>query len=290
VFLSYRRRLTRSLKSVARRTSRGAAARFALPVAKRLAAHPNWLAAGCGDHALFFDADDSIIGACLRHSGNYCRAEFERTIALMHAAGRLDGRRIFLDIGANIGTHSIYALRSGRFDRVIAVEPAPANAALFRANMALNGVTGRVRLHQAAAGASPGRMRLHLDDTNHGAHSLLRGELPRSIEVPIVRLDEILRAEGSAPREIGMIWIDTEGSEIDCLAGVPKAVEAGIPLALEFNAAKYGADRTAAFCRMLAAHYRSFAVMTEQEPQVRIIDDLPKLTIPEWGFADIVAF
>jgi FkbM family methyltransferase len=290
VSLSYRRRLTRSLKSIAKRNSRREAIRLVLPVARQLAAHPSWLAAGGGDHALFFDMHDTIIGASVRLYDNYGRADFRRALVLLHETGRLDRRHVLLDIGANIGTHTVYALRSGLFRRVVAVEPAPANAALFRANMALNRTAERVSLHQAAAGTSPGTTRLHLDEANHGAHSLHRSELPRSVEVPVVRLDEILKAEAISLAEIGMIWIDTEGSEIECLGGMPEAAAAGIPLALEFNAAKYGQDRTAAFCRELATHYRSFAVITDEKPQARPIDKLRELSIPEWGFADILVF
>ena len=76
------------------------------------------------------------------------------------------------DIGAHIGTHTIYALRSGRFDRAIAFEPEPRNARLLAMNLDANGLSDAVTVVPKAAGAAAGSAMLHLHPRNTGAHAI----------------------------------------------------------------------------------------------------------------------
>ncbi len=46
-----------------------------------------------------------------------------------------------LEIGANIGTHTVYFAVTGRFGRIVSVEPDPRNLSFLRKNVALNGIT-----------------------------------------------------------------------------------------------------------------------------------------------------
>lgn len=287
--LSYRQRLTRSLRRVARGCGPGEAVKLAIPIARYLARQPTWLAAGCGDHALFVDMGDIYIGASVLDTGAYGRADFERALAILQGLGRLGGRKVFLDVGANIGTHTVYAIRSRLFERVLAVEPEPGNLVLLKANMALNGLRDRVAVVEAAAGAAPGTARLYVDEINRGGHSVLRRDLPRSVQVPVVRLDEMVETM-AAPSEVGLAWIDIEGGEVECLGGMPAMLAAAVPLGLEFNAAKYGEAKTRQFCQALAAHYSSFAVLNGSDHAARPIVELPGIAIPDYGFADIVVF
>jgi FkbM family methyltransferase len=266
------------------------AVRAAIPIAQHLAAQPKWVATGCGDHAMFVDPTDKHIGSSVYHSGAYSRQDVARAVEVLAAHGRLRRNSVFVDVGANIGTHTLYALRSGFFDRAIAVEPEPANLALLRANIALNRLADRVAIHGVAAGAAPGTARLHIDEINRGAHSVLRRELPLSVEVPMVRLDDIVKNDGLDRRLIGIVWTDVEGSEPECVAGMPELLAASVPLVLEFNVAKYGPAKTLSFCDELALHYPSFAILAEDRPGIRPIADLPGIPIPPHGFVDIVVF
>lgn len=287
---SYPRRLIRSLRRVATRYSPSRAIELALPIAHHLRGGQSWVATGCGDHVLIVDATDIYIGGSIMTSGSYGRREFDRAIELLRRHDRLRGQLAFLDVGANIGTHTVYALRSGLFTRVIAVEPAPRNVALLRANIALNGMTDRVAVQEAAAGIAGGTARLYLDETNHGGHSLGRRDLRHSVDVPVVRLDDVLAHEALGAGDVGLVWIDAEGSEIDCVGGMPGMLAAAVPLVLEFNAAKYGHAKTTRFCSQLASHYSSFAVLSDEKSTVRPIVELGDVPLPAHGFFDIVVF
>jgi hypothetical protein len=50
----------------------------------------------------------------------------------------------FVDIGANVGNHSIFAAKFLGASTVIAFEPNPASYVTFKCNMALNGLESRI--------------------------------------------------------------------------------------------------------------------------------------------------
>jgi FkbM family methyltransferase len=92
---------------------------------------------------------------------------------------RLDANTLFVDIGAHIGTHTIYALRTGRFGRAVAFEPEPRNARLLAMNIAENGLSQAVTVVRKAAGAAKGEAMLHLHPRNTGAHAI---DVPPSVD------------------------------------------------------------------------------------------------------------
>jgi Methyltransferase small domain len=61
---------------------------------------------------------------------------------------------LIVDLGANIGVTAIWLARRYGCDRLVAVEPVPANVALARRNLAANGLP--FELHEAAVAATNG--------------------------------------------------------------------------------------------------------------------------------------
>jgi len=112
---------------------------------------------------------------------------------------------LFVDVGANIGIYTVYALDLGA--QVIAVEPTP-NADHLRENVALNGCTAEVV--QKALSDRPGfvRMTQGLDSMNH---LLLDGT---GVEVECTTLDLLL-----GNRVANGVKIDVEGAERLVLEG-----------------------------------------------------------------------
>ena len=72
------------------------------------------------------------------------------------------GALTFADIGANVGTTTVPALRAIGFGRGLAVEPAPSNLRLLRANLALNDLHERVTVVESAIGDRAGTMTLFI--------------------------------------------------------------------------------------------------------------------------------
>ena len=124
--------------------------------------------------------------------------------------------RVFVEVGANIGTTTLQAARIA--SRCVVFEPEPRNLALLRANVAANELSDRVEVIAGAASATNGVKFLALSSVNDGGHRVAsRGE----IEIPTLRLDDALADRGVAPSDIGLLWIDTEGHEAQVLAGAP---------------------------------------------------------------------
>jgi len=117
---------------------------------------------------------------------------------------------LFLDVGANVGTYTIWAAELGA--EVIALEPAPDTFRLLQENIALNGYL--VTAVRAAAGDHCGTARFTagLDAANSLA--------PDGTAVTdLVTVDSLI-----GDRRVAGMKIDVEGFEIDVLRGAAAAL------------------------------------------------------------------
>ena len=188
------------------------------------------------DHALFVDPRDDRIAATLLAGRAWQRDQLTRALEALRDRSRLTQGGTFLDIGANIGALTIYALLSGNFSNAVAIEPAPANRAILERNLAENGLRDRVTVIAAAATDAPGEARLHLDEKNLGAHSLEAGfsmSPGATLTVPADRLDSLLRENAVDPSSITLAKIDVEGHEFSVLEGATGLLGAAPPLMIE---------------------------------------------------------
>ena len=64
-----------------------------------------------GDHHLAFEPNDQFIGASIDHTGGWFRQESQCVFDALPVSGK-----VFVDVGANIGTQSVYALMFGGFE------------------------------------------------------------------------------------------------------------------------------------------------------------------------------
>ena len=227
-------------------------------VMNALAARGHLVLCELGDVRFFVDPSDRVVGAWLMWHGGWQRREIDSAVEIVSAARRLPPDAVFVDVGAHIGTHTIYALRSGRFARVVAFEPAPRNAALLARNLDANGLTHVAVIVAKAAGTAPGSAVLHLHPRNTGAHAI--GAPPSldgtaRLEVPLVRVDDELEHLGVAPESVALVWVDVEGYEPQVLEGLTGLMARGVPIAFEFNPRRYSAESKARLVARLAQHY-----------------------------------
>jgi len=111
---------------------------------------------------------------------------------------------VLLDLGANIGMASIWLAKRFSFTEVIAVEPDPANAALVRENLALNGINGQVV--EAAIGPREGAARFKISELSN------LGQLSdNGLPVQMVTVDGII--ERFAVESFALVKVDIEGGE-----------------------------------------------------------------------------
>jgi FkbM family methyltransferase len=206
------------------------------------------------DHVISFSPHE-LIGREIYRRGQFHRSLTDRAVAILAAENLLSGRTV-LEVGANIGSQSIYLMLSGHFDRIVCIEPDARSLAFLKRNLADNKLDCKATIFDCAAGDRDGEATFHLNDGNHGGSSLIkRPDNRRAITVPVRRIDGMLSEAGIAEEEIGFVWMDIEGGEPEALRSMENLMARRVPILMEFSPRIYGPDRTAALIDHLAASY-----------------------------------
>lgn len=124
----------------------------------------------------------------------------------------LGGR--FLDIGANVGNHSLYMAKFMRAARVVVIEPNPLAIPLLESNIHLNGIEAVVDRTKLGIGLSDGATDKAFIRTGHnnlGGARVKEG----TGDIPLASGDALLGEE-----TFDLIKIDVEGMEMKVLAGL----------------------------------------------------------------------
>jgi FkbM family methyltransferase len=165
----------------------------------------------------------SAMARVVRVTGGFEDTEIDIAAALF---GALYPDRCIVDVGANIGSHS---LAWSRLAPVVALEPAPSTYARLQANVAANGLQDRIRILRMAAGDTIGEVDFFvaadsgfssLKDTHHGPIS-------DRITVPCTTLDALA---GELPLPVGLLKIDVEGLERLVIAGAAELLRRDRPV------------------------------------------------------------
>lgn len=124
-----------------------------------------------------------------------------------------------LDIGANIGTFTLFALWKAPAAHIIAVEPEPGNAGIWRENVAANHLEHRAQLQEAGIAEREGVATLHVSHKNSGGHSLSKySEDSHPITVKLMTLQSIF--DRLSIDRCDFLKLDCEGGEYDGLYGL----------------------------------------------------------------------
>ena len=162
-------------------------------------------------------------------------------------------QKLLIDIGANIGTICIPAIKRGYFESAVAIEPDPLNYKLLTTNILLNDLQASVSPRNTALGNQANKvLRFELSEENHGDHRVRvtdeTGDAGydegnrKIIDVLSTTLDSLFQEQ---KLDVGMIWMDTQGYEGFILEGGSRVLNAGLPLVTEFW--PYGMDRANCF-------------------------------------------
>ncbi len=242
-------------------------------VMNALAARGQLVFCELGDVRFFVDPSDRVVGAWLMWHGEWQRREFVAAVDVLAAAGRLPPDAVFVDIGAHIGTHTIYALRTGRFSRAVAFEPAPNNVRLLAMNFETNGLSRAAVVVPKAAGSAPGVAVLHLHPRNTGAHAIgtppsVEGQA--SLSVPVARVEDVLEELGVPPDRVGLIWVDVEGYEPQVIDGLASLIARSVPIAFEFTPSRYSAAAKRRLVEQLERHYSTVHSLGRLDPTASV--------------------
>jgi FkbM family methyltransferase len=143
---------------------------------------------------------------------------------------------IFLDIGANIGTTSIYVKKNWPELDIVAFEPGKKNYDLFRANCILNGIEDYC-IENIGLGEKASEGFLFYRSYNPGGSMIVseKNEISQE-QVKIKSIDEYISDNKIKPQDISFIWMDTEGFEADIIIGSRNLLgQKSVPLVNDFD-------------------------------------------------------
>jgi len=210
------------------------------------------------DIVYIFRNDDLYIPNCMCEMGeSYSRETIDAFFELSGKYLKKDklqpGRKgYFLDIGANIGTTSIYVSKAIDPElKIIGFEAGQTNSDLFKVNCILNH-TANIKVEALGLSDTDEEKEFCYYTENSGSSHVFdsfiieNGGNELNIgRTKLVKLDDYLRANNICPEEITYIWIDTEGYESKIIAGAMRTLSAKrIPLCMELNPSAYQKQKT----------------------------------------------
>jgi FkbM family methyltransferase len=167
----------------------------------------------CRHGTMMYNVNDAFIGRSLDLYGEWCEDE-AFVLGQVLSPGDL-----VVDVGANIGTHTVFfGKRVGEKGVVVAFEPQRLAYQTLCGNVALNGLTN-VTCFMSAVGDARGTITVPLLDPRHvqnfGAVKAAAdpGKDARSEVVDLVTIDEL------ALQRCALIKVDVEGMETKVVAG-----------------------------------------------------------------------
>jgi FkbM family methyltransferase len=206
------------------------------------------------------------------------------TIALALAVLSANGEtapaieKTFLEIGANIGTATVTALKGCGFRDSVSFEPLPENYTLLLANLEANGLADRSRALQLALSDHDGEAEFEVSPNNSGdgrvrtgaeaAGQDAFGESSRQVvSVEMAQLDSLCESGVIEVDEIGLAWIDAQGFEGQILSGARRLLESDVPVVTEFW--PYGLERSGgrkALTEMISSNYETVVDLGADDP------------------------
>ena len=138
-----------------------------------------------------------------------------------------------IDVGANIGYYTLlFAKLVGKTGKVFAFEPVPENYKILKKNIEVNGLHNVIAVQMGISNIT-GTAKLYKGKTA-GSHSLIQSRytLDETISIDVTTLDEYFERYDE---KIDFVKSDTEGHDFNVLQGMPRILESGVKLMIEFD-------------------------------------------------------
>jgi FkbM family methyltransferase len=192
-----------------------------------------------GEQELSFDGPtpDDYLLELMRRTGRIY--EEDLLTVLRQLTSRMRAGRTFVDIGAFIGTHSIFFARFCGAGRVFAFEPNPRSRAALERNIARHGLNASIHVKSCALGPARGRGVLCEPKSANGGSTTVRASRRHAAtseieDVAIEPLDAMIPDDA----DVGLIKIDVEGAEVGVLRGADRVIARSLPvLSIEIHPA-----------------------------------------------------
>lgn len=165
----------------------------------------------------------------------YGEYDFQKLELALQLLGRTRLETL-VDVGANIGSICIPAAARGLTNHAIAIEPEPTNFLMLTANIELNSLQDKIRVHQNAVGPVDNQsIRLELSSENFGDHRITPTVgTPRerdSTTVTSMTLDTLV---ANLNPLTDLIFMDVQGFEKFVLDGATNAIQSRVPIVMEY--------------------------------------------------------
>jgi len=155
---------------------------------------------------------------------------FLNLLARLHSHGK-----IVVDVGANIGNHSVF-FAGVMSAQVVSFEPQPYNYFFLMANIFLNNLESKINIRNVAIGEEVGRIKIVQSiKNNYGSFTSdfskikfdEKSIVDSSFEVNVSTIDNEL---SGYRKNISIIKIDIEGMELSALKGAEHVIRESLPV------------------------------------------------------------
>jgi FkbM family methyltransferase len=201
----------------------------------------------------------------------------------------------FIDLGANIGTACLTAVREHGFGAAVACEPEAENFRILRANIVINGLDTSVSAFNVAVTDRIGRADLRVRRDNSALHSLSGSKKALRRAVKTTTVDALLKRTETDPDDVGLLWMDIQGSEGQALAGARTLAERGTPIVFELSPGHLApSDGLSLLADVVQNHYTHIldlgTTRSGRDPDFLVAKDVRQLAdaYPD-GFTDVLA-
>jgi len=135
--------------------------------------------------------------------------------------------KVFIDIGAHIGRYSLLAASKGF--NVLSFEPNKSNFGSLLENISLNKFNKKIKVFKVGLSDKSAKGTLYINPSQEEKISLLenKDKNTQKENVFLDKLDNIFIKQDIKAKDIGVIKIDTEGTELDVLKGAINVLSKG---------------------------------------------------------------
>lgn len=125
---------------------------------------------------------------------------------------------IFLDIGSNIGNHTLFMFQNNLIQFAYCFEPVQDTFQILQKNIFLNKLQNKVKLFNVGVGETQGMAQISSYSKNNTGMSQLR--ISNDGNIPIIAIDDI-----QFEQNISFVKIDVEGFELNVIKGMLETIK-----------------------------------------------------------------
>jgi FkbM family methyltransferase len=203
-------------------------------------------------------------------------SEVAKVCHILSTTGIFRDNATLLELGAGSGVQTIEMATCGAFAGVLAVEPEAVNFTALQRNVDDNGLQDMVCCFPGAVGIIDGMANFYVgrDDKQRSGMKQRRPNDTKT-RIPINTVETILQDACVPLEKIGLVWIDIEGYEAIACLSMTALMERNIPIYAVLSPELYHRDHGSSFVRYLATYYRRCVLLTDAEPRIVNVADIP---------------